>query len=141
MIAGKHSDLLFSEHSQTGFNYLMKQSYVAGELRPVVCLCIFRKTPGFYELGKGGNIVGQEDRIMDKLFMALIAIGSRLLLQVPFVFWKKRFTDILWTIGRSSEETLGYIMMFGRMRTAFHRRFGIVAAAMKRAATNCAMLR
>lgn len=116
----------------------MEQSYSTSELRPVVCLFVFRKASGFHEFRKVSNVGGKEYRIMDKLFMALIAVSSSSLLQFPFVFSEKRIAHRPWTIDRSSEETLGHIMMFGRVRATLHGRFGIIAVAMKLAAAKSA---
>jgi len=63
----------------------MEQPYTTGKPGSVIRLVLFRKSTCLNEAGKHGDVLGEKYRIMDQLFMALVAINLRLLFHLPFI--------------------------------------------------------
>jgi len=117
----------------------MEQPYTTGKPGSVIRLILFRKSSRFHETGNLGDVLGEKYRIVDQLFMALVAVRGCPLFQLPFIVIEYRRTNGPRSICGSTEETFGDITMLGGVGAAFERRLGIVAVAMKPAPADCAL--
>jgi hypothetical protein len=108
--------LFFGSHrTQTSVDHLSEKSDSSSELRSVRGFLIFGKAAALHQRSKPFNILQQEDRIVDQLFVTIVAEDDRFLFMIPRANSEYAFSGFFLSVHGAAEKSLGDVMMLCRV--------------------------
>lgn len=118
---------LLNERLYTASQCFMQQLYSAREFRAIRAFLLFAQAAFLYKISEIGNVLRQEHRVVQQLFVALITEDSGFTLMPPGARLKQALGNCSPAVRGAPEKPLRDQMVLRGMTSAFGSRAGVSA--------------